>query len=144
MADHSRRSDTTDDGAPAETAGSDDGTRAEATEPIDRPGDAAGDSPLPPDVAEDLRTVADRIDDYAETLPFGPARHHARIAARAAREAADGDAPLVARRAAVGELVTELRIAADEAEATRAQYRLLELLYEEALPTTRAAGTALY
>ncbi|MFB6304503.1 MAG: hypothetical protein ABEH47_05005 [Haloferacaceae archaeon] len=106
--------------------------------------DAADDPRLPAEVAADLRAVADGVDEYAETLPFDAARHHARLAAEAAREAADADASLPARRAAVGALVTELRTAADEAEATRTQYRLLELLYEEALPATRAAGTHLY
>ncbi|MFB6156619.1 MAG: hypothetical protein ABEJ34_02100 [Haloferacaceae archaeon] len=139
MADRARPDDTSEDGSAAESSGTDAGGRDGGA------ADARPDDPhLPTEVAADLRRVADRIDEYAGTLPFDAARHHARIAARAAREAADGDAPLPARRAAVGELVTALRTAADEAEATRAQYRLLELLYEEALPATRSAGTALY
>jgi len=99
---------------------------------------------LPSDVATGLRSLADRIDGFADSLPIGPARHHARRAATAARTAADDDADLIARRVALGELVTALRHAADEAEASRAQYRLLELLYEEALPATREASDVLY
>jgi hypothetical protein len=106
--------------------------------------DATRDDPLPDDVAADLRALAGRIDEFAGSLPVGPARHHARQAAVAARTAAEGDAPLVARRVALGELVTELRTAADEAEATRSQYELLERLYEEALPVTREASDAIY
>jgi hypothetical protein len=99
---------------------------------------------LPPDSAAALDALADRIDDVAESLPIGPARHHARRAAAAARTTADEDERLVARRVAVGELVTELRTAADEAEATRSQYELLQLLYEEALPVTREASAGIY
>jgi hypothetical protein len=94
--------------------------------------------------ADDLRALADRIDDIAGSLPIGPARHHARRAAVAARTTADEDASLAARRVAVGELVTELRTAADEAEATRSQYELLQLLYEEGLPVTREASADIY
>lgn len=129
MADRSRPNDTTDEATP---------DRETTDERPDR-----GDR-LDPETAAALRAVADEIDAVAETLPFAPARHHARQAAAAARETADPENGLVARRIAVGDLVTELRTAADEAEATRSQYRLLEVLYEEALPATRAAGTALY
>ncbi|MFB6256335.1 MAG: hypothetical protein ABEH58_06360 [Haloplanus sp.] len=96
------------------------------------------------DTAAALRDLADRVDERAGSLPIGPARHHARRAAEAARTAADGDAHLGARRVALGELVTELRTAADEADATRAQYGLLQLLYEEALPVTREASANIY
>jgi len=106
--------------------------------------DPAGGEQVAADTAAALRDLADRIDERAESLPIGPARHHARRAAAAARTAADDDAHLGARRAAVGELVTELRTAADEAEATRAQYELLQLLYEEALPVTRKASADVY
>lgn len=99
---------------------------------------------LPEDRVEELRALADRIDDLAETLPLGAARHHARKAAEAARTTADNDERLIARRAAVGELVTELRTAADEADSTRAQYQLLELLYERALPATRGSSAVIY
>jgi len=124
--------------------------RSCAGDPTDRDRDAsptdeaARDHPLSADTAEALRTVADRIDDLAGSLPIGPARHHARRAAVAARTAADGEATLVARRVALGELVTELRTAADEAAATRTQYELLGCLYEDALPVTRTASGAIY
>jgi len=121
--------------------------RPRATDTTDRDPDTAdrtGDELFPSDTASALRTLADRIDDLAGSLPIGPARHHARRAAVAARTTADEDAPLVARRVAVGELVTELRTAADEAEATRSQYDLLQLLYEEALPVTREASADVY
>lgn len=119
-------------------------------DPTDRDHDApstdevARDDPLSADTAEALRAIADRIDDLAGSLPIGPARHHARQAALAARTAADGEANPVARRVALGELVTELRTAADEAVATRTQYELLECLYEDALPVTRDASGAIY
>ncbi|WP_338740312.1 hypothetical protein [Haloplanus salilacus] len=106
--------------------------------------EVARDFPLSADTAEDLRSVADRIDDLAGSLSIGPARHHARRAAMAARTAADGEASLVARRVALGEIVTELRTAADDAAATRTQYELLECLYEDALPVTREASGAIY
>ena len=106
--------------------------------------DPTGDERLPADAAADLRTLADRIDDLAGSLPIGPARHHGRRAAVAARTTADENASLAARRVAVGELVTELRTAADEAEATHTQYELLQLLYEEALPATREASPHIY
>lgn len=109
----------------------------------DTTGEAGGD-PLSSDTAAALRGLADRIDDCAESLPIGPARHHARRAAVAARTTADDDTNIVARRVAVGELVTELRTAADEAAATRSQYDLLQLLYEEALPVTREASADIY
>lgn len=124
MSNRSRDADTTD-GAP------------------DASGRTGGEL-LSSDTATDLRDVADRIDGCAESLPIGPARHHARRAAAAARTAADEDAQLVARRVAVGELVTELRTAADEADATRSQYALLELLYEDVLPLTREASADVY
>lgn len=109
-------------------------------------GDAAADADyrLPAEQVDELRSLADRIDALAETLPLGAARHHARKAAAAARTTADNDTRLIARRAAVGELVTELRTAADEAEGTRVQYQLLEILYERALPATRGASTVIY
>ncbi|WP_049934987.1 hypothetical protein [Haloplanus natans] len=122
MSNRSRDADTTD---------------CDATEPTD--GDL-----LAASAAAALRNLADRIDERAESLPIGPARHHARRAAAAARTTADGDAHLGARRVALGELVTELRTAADEAEATRTQYELLQLLYEEALPVTREASADVY
>mgnify|MGYP000011753752 CR=1 FL=1 len=110
-----------------------------------QPGDGTADEfRLPAPVAGALRSLGDRIDTLADSLPIGPARHHARQAAVATRTAADDDADLVARRVALGELVTELRLAADEADASRSQYELLELLYEEALPATRAASDVLY
>jgi|GEM_PF-3231344 len=119
--------------------------RSREADQTDRDSDARTENdPLPPDVAADLRSLADRIDGLAETLPIGPARHHARRAAEAARTTADGDAGLAARRVAVGELVTELRTAADEAEATRSQYELLQFLYEESLPVTRETAAAVY
>lgn len=139
MADRSRRSDTTDDGTTPAADDADGSDETTAPTP-DRPDDDL----LSPEVVDDLRAVADRLDEVADSLPYAAARHHARAAARAAREAADPDGRLVTRRAAVGELVTELRTAADEAEATRDQYRLLETLYEAALPATRAAGSELY
>jgi len=104
----------------------------------------AGDERLSPDVAAALRDVADRIDGRAESLPIGPARHHARRAAVAARTTADADARLVDRRVAIGTLVTALRTAADEADATRTQYDLLQFLYEDVLPVTRAASGDIY
>jgi hypothetical protein len=131
MSDRTRSGDTTDR-AQSESAA--DGDSNELT----------GDDSLPSDTAADLRTLADRIDDIAESFPVGPARHHARRAAVAARTAADDDARLVTRRVAIGELVTELRTAADDAEATRSQYELLQILYEEALPVTREASASLY
>jgi hypothetical protein len=103
-----------------------------------------GGGPLAADTGTALRDLADRIDDLAGSLPIGPARHHARRAATAARTTADDDANLGARRVAIGELVTELRRAADEAEATRSQYELLQLLYEMALPVTREASADVY
>jgi len=118
--------------------------RSRDPDAIDRQAGQAGDERLSADTAAALRTLADRIDDCAESLPIGPARHHARRAAVAARTTADEDARLVARRVAVGELVTELRTAADAAEATRSQYDLLQLLYEEALPVTREASADVY
>lgn len=105
---------------------------------------ATDDRRLPSEAADTLRSLADRIDEFAASLPIGPARHHARRAATAARTVTDHDAALVARRVALGELVTELRHAADEAEASRSQYELLELLYEEALPATRRASAVIY
>jgi hypothetical protein len=131
MSDRTRSGETTD----RQPAG------ASADGSPDAPAD---DQRLSPDTATDLRALADRIDDLADSFPIGPARHHARRAATAARRTADGDAPLGARRVAVGELVTELRTAADEAEATRSQYELLQLLYEEALPVTREASADIY
>lgn len=124
----------------------DDGERGTSSEGDgdDKSGTATTDERLPPERAEELRDLADRIDDLAETLPLGAARHHARKAAAAARTTADADARLIARRAAVGELVTELRTAADEADSTRDQYQLLEILYEEALPATRGASASIY
>ena len=122
MSNRSRDADTTD---------------RDATEPT-------GGDLLAADTAAALRALADRIDERADSLPIGPARHHARRAAAAARTTASDDAHLGARRAAVGELVTELRTAADEAEATRAQYELLQLLYEESLPVTREASADVY
>jgi hypothetical protein len=115
--------------------------RTRTGETADQPPD---DELLLSDTADDLRTLADRINDLAGSLPIGPARHHARRAAVSARTTADEDASIAARRAAVGELVTELRTAADEAEATRSQYELLQLLYEEALPVTREASADIY
>jgi len=115
--------------------------RDQGTQPDDGATDA---SRLPAPVAGTLRSLADRIDGLADSLPIGPARHRARQAATAARTAADDDADLVARRVALGELVTELRLAADEAAASRSQYELLELLYEETLPATREASDVLY
>jgi len=97
-----------------------------------------------PNVTAALRDVADRIDGLADSLPIGPARHHARRAAVAARTTADGDARLVDRRVAVGTLVTALRTAADEADGTRSQYELLQLLYEDVLPATREASAEIY
>jgi hypothetical protein len=132
MANRTRSDDAADGetGASSESDGDERGT--------------ATDGRLSPEQAEDLRDLADRIDDLAETLPLGAARHHARKAAAAARTTADADARLIARRAAVGELVTELRTAADEADSTRHQYQLLEILYEEALPATRGASASIY
>lgn len=121
--------------------------RSRDVDTTDRDSDLAsptGDELLSADTVADLRALADRIDDLADSLPIGPARHHARRAATAARRTADEDALLGARRVAVGELVTELRTAADEAEATRSQYELLQLLYEEALPVTREASADIY
>lgn len=118
--------------------------RSRSSDTTDGDGDTATDDHLPSETATALGELADRIDALAESFRIGPARHHARGAAVAARTAADGDAPLVARRVALGELVTELRTAADEADATRSQYELLELLYEEALPVTREASGAIY
>jgi hypothetical protein len=115
--------------------------RSRDTDTTDRTG--AG-NPLSSDAAAALRELADRIDDCAESLPIGPARHHARRAAAAARTTADEDSNIVARRVAVGELVTELRTAADEADATRSQYDLLQLLYEETLPVTREVSADIY
>jgi hypothetical protein len=117
--------------------------RTRAADTTDHDPDA-GDERLSPDVAAALRDVADRIDGCAESLPIGPARHHARRAAVAARTAVDEEARLVDRRVAIGELVTELRTAADEADATRAQYDLLQLLYEDVLPVTREASADIY
>jgi len=131
MSNRPRSADTTD--------------RDRATPSADRGADgSARDNSLPSDTSADLHALADRIDDLAGSLPIGPARHHARRGAVSARTAADGDARLSARRVALGELVTELRTAADEAAATRSQYELLELLYEEALPVTREASAAIY
>jgi len=131
MSNRPRSADTTD--------------RDRATPSTDRGADgSARDDSLPSDTSADLHALADRIDDLAGSLPIGPARHHARRGAVSARTAADGDARLSARRVALGELVTELRTAADEAAATRSQYELLELLYEEALPVTREASAAIY
>jgi hypothetical protein len=122
--------------------------RSRSGDPTDRDApstdEVARDYPLSADTAESLRAIADRIDGLAGSLPIGAARHHARRAAMAARTAADGEANLVARRVALGELVTELRTAADEAAATRTQYELLECLYEDALPATREASDAIY
>jgi hypothetical protein len=124
--------------------------RSRSGDPTDRDHDApstdgvARDDPLSADTAEDLQAIADRIDDLAGSLPIGAARHHARQAAMAARTTADGEANPVARRVALGELVTELRTAADEAAATRTQYEFLECLYEDALPVTRDASGAIY
>jgi hypothetical protein len=121
--------------------------RSRDADTTDRTPDApgrTGDELLSPDVAGSLRDVADRIDDLAESLPIGPARHHARRAAVAARGVANEDARLVDRRVAIGTLVTALRTAADEADATRAQYDLLQLLYEDVLPVTREASADIY
>jgi hypothetical protein len=138
MVDHAPTRSTTDrhPNAPTER-------RPTSTDAIESDRET-GDEAVEADVAERLRAVADGIDALAESLPIGAARHHARRAAAAARETADDEAPLVARRVAVGELVTELRAAADEAAATRDQYELLQFLYEEALPATRAAGAVVY
>ena len=142
MVDHAPTRSTTDRYPNAPTVRRP--TSADAVE-ADRGADADADTDATgADVAERLRAVADGIDDVAESLPIGAARHHARRAAAAARETADDGAPLVARRVAVGELVTELRAAADEAAATRDQYELLQFLYEEALPATRAASAVVY
>ena len=120
-------------------------TRAADTAEHDTDTDGrTGDEPLSPDVAVALRDVANRIDGRAESLPIGPARHHARRAAVAARTTADEDARLADRRVAIGTLVTELRTAADEADATRAQHDLLQLLYEDVLPLTREASADIY
>jgi hypothetical protein len=121
--------------------------RSREADTPDRAPDASGGTGgelLPSDTVAGLRDVADRIDGCAESLPIGPARHHARRAAVAARRAADEDARLVDRRVAVGKLVTELRTAADEADATRSQYDLLQLLYEDVLPLTREASADIY
>lgn len=144
MADRSCEGDTTERALESSESTTTTEAQPRAADDRERAPDGAIERRLPPDTADDLRAVADRIDGLAESLPFGPARHHARRAAQAARETADEDRRLAARRVAVGELVTELRRAADDAEATRTQYRLLELLYEEALPATRAAGASLY
>ncbi|MFB6281648.1 MAG: hypothetical protein ABEH40_06495 [Haloferacaceae archaeon] len=140
------RSDETADGETGVT-GDESAGEADATEDgSGGDGDRSATSGyrLPGERVDDLHGLADRIDDLAETLPLGAARHHARKAAEAARTAADNDARLIARRAAVGELVTELRTAADEADSTRVQYQLLEILYERALPATRAASAVIY
>lgn len=129
------RSDDTADGGTGSSSGNEAGNESINSTDCGR---------LSPDKVDELRNLADRIDGVAETLPLGAARHHARKAAEAARTTADNDARLIARRAAVGKLVTELRTAADEADSTRDQYRLLELLYERALPATRGASTAIY
>jgi hypothetical protein len=124
MSNHSRDADTTD-----------------------RAPDASGETRgelLPSDTVANLRDIADRIDGRAESLPIGPARHHARRAAVAARTTANQNARLVDQRVAIGELITELRTAADEADATRAQYDLLQLLYEDVLPVTREASADIY
>ncbi|RCU46827.1 hypothetical protein DU504_05620 [Haloplanus salinus] len=121
--------------------------RSREADTTDHRSDSAGRTDgklLAPDTRTALRALADRIDERAGALPIGPARHHARRAAVAARGVADEDAQLGARRVAVGELVTELRTAADEAAATRSQYDLLQLLYEDALPLTREASADIY
>lgn len=121
--------------------------RSREADRTDRTPDASGVTGgelLPSDTVAGLRDVADRIDACAESLPIGPARHHARRAAVAARTTADGDARLVDRRVSVGMLVTELRTAADEADATRSQYDLLQILYEDVLPLTREASAGIY
>ncbi len=121
--------------------------RSREADTTDHHSDSAGRTDgklLAPDTRTALRALADRIDERAGALPIGPARHHARRAAVAARGVADEDAQLGARRVAVGELVTELRTAADEAAATRSQYDLLQLLYEDVLPLTREASADIY
>lgn len=137
MANRSR-SDETADGEAGSLEGETDGGAVEGEDEPD-----AG-YRLPPTQVESLRDLAGRIDGLAETLPLDAARHHARKAAEAARRTADNDARLIARRAAVGELVTELRAAADEADSTRTQYQLLEILYEQALPATRETSEVIY
>jgi len=89
--------------------------RSREADTTDHRSDSAGRTDgklLAPDTRTALRALADRIDERAGALPIGPARHHARRAAVAARGVADEDAQLGARRVAVGELVTELRTAA--------------------------------
>ena len=137
MANRSRSDDRTDGDAASPEGETDGGT-------VERESDPGSGYRLPPAQVESLRDLADRIDALAETLPLDAARHHARKAAEAARQTADNDARLVVRRAAVGELVTELRSAADEADSTRTQYQLLEILYEQALPATREASPIIY
>lgn len=141
MANRTRSDETADGRAGSSSAGATDRDESEGGADEDA---EASDYRLPSDQMETLGDLADRIDALAGTLPLGAARHHARKAAEAARKTADNDSRLIARRAAVGELVTELRAAADEADSTRTQYQLLEILYEEALPATREASAVIY